>query len=52
LRAIIFRQQFTQMTDIVDKTLRLYNVQLVLKQWLWSFFAQAALTAGGRGNSL
>jgi hypothetical protein len=25
LRAIIFRQQFTQMTDIVDKTLRLYN---------------------------
>jgi hypothetical protein len=23
LRAIIFRQQFTQMTDIVDKTLRL-----------------------------
>ena len=25
LRAIIFRQQFTQMTDIVDKTMRLYN---------------------------
>src|SRR5271157_3054145 len=25
LRASIFRQQFTQMTDIVDKTLRLYS---------------------------
>jgi hypothetical protein len=25
LRAIIFRSQFTQMTDIVDKTFRLYN---------------------------
>jgi hypothetical protein len=25
LRAIIFRQQFTHMTDIVDKTLRLYT---------------------------
>ena len=25
LRAIIFRQQFTQMTDIVDKTHRLYK---------------------------
>lgn len=25
LRAIIFRQQFTQMTDIVDKTIRLYK---------------------------
>jgi len=25
LRAIIFRQQFTQMTDIVDKTHKLYK---------------------------
>ena len=25
LRAIIFRQQFAQMTDIVEKTLRLYR---------------------------
>ena len=41
LRAIIFRQQFTQMTDIVDKTLRLYNAMgakyVGPPSWTWTF---------------
>jgi hypothetical protein len=41
LRAIIFRQQFTQMTDIVDKTLRLYNAMgakyVGPPSWMWTF---------------
>jgi hypothetical protein len=41
LRAIIFRQQFTQMTDIVDKTLRLYNAMCANyvgpPSWTWTF---------------
>jgi hypothetical protein len=41
LRAIIFRQQFTQMTDIVDKTFRLY-ISMGAKyvgapSWTWTF---------------
>jgi hypothetical protein len=43
LRAIIFRQQFTQMTDIVDKTLRLYNAMgakyVDPPSWTWTFLA-------------
>ena len=41
LRAIIFRQQFTQMTDIVDKTVRLYNSMgakyVGPPSWTWTF---------------
>ncbi len=41
LRAIIFRQQFTQMTDIVDKTLRLYKSMgakyVGAPSWTWTF---------------
>ena len=41
LRAIIFRQQFTQMTDIVDKTFRLYNPMgakyVGAPSWTWTF---------------
>ena len=41
LRAIIFRQQFTQMTDIVDKTRRLYNAMgakyVGPPSWTWTF---------------
>src|SRR5271166_4020518 len=41
LRAIIFRQQFTQMTDIVDKTHRLYNSMdakyVGAPSWSWTF---------------
>jgi len=41
LRAIIFRQQFTQMTDIVDKTLRLYKPMganfVGAPSWTWTF---------------
>lgn len=41
LRAIIFRQQYTQMTDIVDKTLRLYNSMgakyVGPPSWTWTF---------------
>jgi hypothetical protein len=41
LRAIIFRQQFTQMTNIVDKTLRLYNAMgahyVGPPTWTWTF---------------
>ena len=41
LRAIIFRQQFTQMTDIVDKTLRLYKPMganfVGAPTWTWTF---------------
>lgn len=41
LRAIISRQQFTQMTDIVDKTLRLYTSMggnyVGAPSWTWTF---------------
>ena len=41
LRAIIFRQQFTQMTDIVDKTHRLYKPMgasfVGAPSWTWTF---------------
>lgn len=41
LRAIIFRQQFTQMTDIVDKTRRLYIPMgasfATSPFWMWTF---------------
>jgi hypothetical protein len=41
LRAIIFRQQFTQMTDVVDKTLRLYSAMgakyVGHPFWTWTF---------------
>ena len=41
LRAIIFRQQFTQMTDIVDKTMRLYKPlggnYVGPPSWTWTF---------------
>jgi hypothetical protein len=41
LRAIVFRQQFTQMTDIVDKTLRLYRPlggnYVGAPSWTWTF---------------
>jgi hypothetical protein len=41
LRAIIFRQQFTQMTDIVDKTHRLYKAMganyVGPPSWTWTF---------------
>jgi len=41
LRAIIFRQQFTQMTDIIDKTLRLYSPMgakyVGAPSWTWTF---------------
>ena len=41
LRAIIFRQQFTQMTDIVDKTHRLYKGMganyVGPPSWTWTF---------------
>lgn len=41
LRAIIFRQQFTQMTDIVDKTHRLYKAMGATyvgpPLWTWTF---------------
>jgi hypothetical protein len=41
LRAIIFRQQFTQMTDIVDKTHRLYKPMganyVGPPSWTWTF---------------
>jgi hypothetical protein len=41
LRAIIFRQQFTQMTDIVDKTQRLYRPlggnYVGPPSWTWTF---------------
>jgi hypothetical protein len=41
LRAIIFRQQFTQMTDIVDKTHRLYKAMgasyVGPPVWTWTF---------------
>lgn len=41
LRAIIFRQQFTQMTDIVDKTMRLYKPMgakyVGPPAWTWTF---------------
>jgi len=41
LRAIIFRQQFTQMTDIVDKTHRLYKTMganyVGPPVWTWTF---------------
>lgn len=41
LRAIIFRQQFTQMTDIIDKTFRLYSPMgakyVGAPSWTWTF---------------
>jgi hypothetical protein len=41
LRAIIFRQQFTQMTDIVDKTHKLYKAMgatyVGQPSWTWTF---------------
>jgi hypothetical protein len=41
LRAIIFRQQFTQMTDIVDKTHKLYKAMGATyvgpPSWTWTF---------------
>jgi hypothetical protein len=41
LRGIIFRQQFTQMTDIVDKTFRLYSPMgakyVGAPSWTWTF---------------
>jgi hypothetical protein len=41
LRAIVFRQQFTQMTDIVDKTMRLYTAMgakyVGPPAWTWTF---------------
>src|SRR5271169_108640 len=41
LRAIIFRQQFTQMTDIIDKTFRLYSPMgakyVGAPSWSWTF---------------
>ena len=41
LRAIIFRQQFTQMTDIVDKTHKLYKAMGAAyvgpPSWTWTF---------------
>ena len=41
LRAIIFRQQFTQMTDIIDKTFRLYSAMgakyVGAPTWTWTF---------------
>jgi hypothetical protein len=41
LRAIIFRQQFTQMTDIIDKTFRLYSSMgakyVGAPAWTWTF---------------
>ena len=41
LRAIIFRQQFTQMTDIVDKRMRLYEPlggnYVGPPSWTWTF---------------
>jgi len=41
LRAIIFRQQFTQMTDIVDKTHKLYKpmgaTYVGQPSWTWTF---------------
>lgn len=41
LRAIIFRQQFTQMTDIIDKTFRLYSPMRAkyvgAPSWTWTF---------------
>ena len=41
LRAIIFRQQFTHMTDIVEKTLRLYRPMgakyVGAPSWTWTF---------------
>jgi hypothetical protein len=47
LRAIIFRQQFTQMTDIVDKTHRLYKPMgasyVGQPSWTWTFPSGAKL---------
>ena len=47
LRAIIFRQQFTQMTDIVDKTFRLYNPMgakyVGAPSWTWTFRSGAKI---------
>jgi hypothetical protein len=47
LRAIIFRQQFTQMTDIVDKTMRLYRAMGATyvgpPSWTWTFPAGAKI---------
>ena len=45
LRAIIFRQQFTQMTDIVDKTHKLYKpmgaTYVGQPSWTWTFPSDA-----------
>ena len=47
LRAIIFRQQFTQMTDIVDKTHKLYKgmgaTYVGPPSWTWTFPAGAKI---------
>ena len=47
LRAIIFRQQFTQMTDIVDKTHRLYKPMgakfVGSPSWKWKFPSGATI---------
>jgi hypothetical protein len=47
LRAIIFRQQFTQMTDIVDKTHRLYKSMdasyVGPPSWTWTFRSGAKI---------
>ena len=47
LRAIIFRQQFTQMTDIVDKTHKLYKpmgaTYVGQPSWTWTFSSGAKI---------
>jgi hypothetical protein len=47
LRAIVFRQQFSQMTDIVDKTHRLYKAMAPI-----SGFPQTWCTYGGLMGTL
>jgi hypothetical protein len=50
LRAIIFRQQLTQMTDIVDKTRRLYTPMGATFAsspfWIWTFPSGAQIRLG------
>src|SRR5258708_3401751 len=51
LRAIIFRQQFTQMTDIVDKTHKLYKAMganyVGQPSWTWTFPSGAKIRLYG-----